>query len=66
MSSKLAERVIELETIVKKQTEQLAGLKEAVSVLIGMVSDQFEEDDEYGSAPGPGGPQGPSHDLRNN
>lgn len=54
--AELATRVKVLEKLVKKQADQIEGLKQSINILIGMVATELDPDEEHS----PMGPQMPN------
>lgn len=51
--AELATRVKDLEKLVKKQADQIEGLKQSINILIGMVATELDPEDEHNSPMGP-------------
>ena len=54
----LALRVKDLEKLVKKQADQIEGLKQSINILIGMVASNLDTEEEHSSPMGPQMPEG--------
>ena len=67
IEQELSGRIVELERIVRKQSEQIGDLREVVGALVNVITEMNHDDEEDEANRGPGrfGPQPPQMGLYN-